>query len=67
MTTRSVNQIEADQVDAILYRLIGRAEARALFLGPGADGRKWMLVRALLLQARPIISDMMHPDDKAPS
>lgn len=58
---RSVNQVKADDFDMKLYALICTAEARSF---PNGDGRKWRAVHTLLLQARPPVHDMMHPDDR---
>lgn len=60
---RSPEQRRADVFDADLYGLICIAEAAADGIGK-KEYAKWHAVRLRLLQARLLVREMMHPDDR---
>ncbi len=58
---RTSDQEFADSLDCDLYRLIGKAEYRAIH----KKAKYWLAVAELLKAARPKIRARMHPKDKA--
>lgn len=57
---RTQAQRDADVFDCELYRLILRAERFA----EASKDNKWRGVRTRLIQARLLVRDFMHPDDR---
>lgn len=59
---RTAEQRRADLFDCDLYGLICIAEKAAEEKGP--DWAKWYAAKTRLIQARLLVRDLMHPEDR---